>query len=209
MRTIATGHRLKKNAAASYARMQAVGMPAGGINSSYRDPAEQVRLFLARYRVQATGNGPYGDARTWKGVRYVRHSAKGMVAIPGTSEHERGLALDIDTDSPAHAWMLRHGAAHGWVRNIPAEPWHFEYRPALDTKPTPPKPASQEEEQDMMFIARKGKTTYVLVRENSTSNISEEGALILRADLGLKIIPLPFDDVTSIQNPLPIKDVAK
>src|SRR5699024_9747207 len=63
---------------------------------------------------------------------YVRISAKGMVAVPGTSVHEKGNALDMATASAAHAWMLKHAASHGWRRTIASEPWHWEYSAVLD-----------------------------------------------------------------------------
>lgn len=132
--TIAPGRRLARPAALSYERMQAWGMPAGGINSAHRPHEEQRRLFLARYRQQASGNGPYGDVRWYQGRRYVRHSSAGSVAVPGgpTSRHESGLALDIASASAAHAWIKKHGRAHGWVADVPGEPWHFEYRQKHD-----------------------------------------------------------------------------
>lgn len=130
--TIAPGRALRPDAAAAYDRARAAGMPAGGINSAWRDPATQVRLFLERYKVQLVGSGPFGDVRWYKGKRYVRHSNAGMVAVPGTSKHEVGVALDLSTTSAAHAWMLKHGARHGWKRTIAAEPWHWEYDPARD-----------------------------------------------------------------------------
>lgn len=107
-------------------------MPAGGINSAYRDTGLQRKLFLERYTPQKTGGGPFNDVRWYQGVRYVRTSAAGMVAIPGSSTHETGLALDMATGSAAHAWMLKHAAAHGWKRTIPAEPWHWQYQKTYD-----------------------------------------------------------------------------
>src|SRR5690625_4137900 len=120
-------HRLASAAAASFARMRKAGMPAGGVNSAYRDGALQRKLFLQRYKPQSSGGGPYNDVRWYQGVRYVRISAAGMVAIPGTSVHENGNALDMATASAAHKWMLKNAAAHGWRRTIAAEPWHWEY----------------------------------------------------------------------------------
>lgn len=132
--TIAPNRRLARKAALSYERMRAQGMPAGGINSALRTHAEQRALFLARYRVQASGVGPYRDVRWYQGKRYVRHSSAGSVAVPGgpTSRHESGLALDLATASAAHAWMRARGGDHGWVADVPGEPWHFEYRQKRD-----------------------------------------------------------------------------
>lgn len=127
IKTIAPGRKLRADAANSYKRARAAGMPAGGLNSAYRSLASQEALFLARYRVQWTGRGKYNDARWYKGKRYVRVSSAGMVAVPGKSKHTTGVALDVSTSSAAHRWLLSHGARFGWRRTISAEPWHWEY----------------------------------------------------------------------------------
>jgi hypothetical protein len=65
-----------------------------------------------------------------------------VAAVPGTSAHGTGLAIDLPElpcsygwDSPARAWLLRHGPAYGWVQPSWArqsgsnpEYWHYEYR---------------------------------------------------------------------------------
>lgn len=148
METIAGTHKLASLPAASWRRMQTAGMPSGGINSAYRSPVEQERIFLARYRPQVTGSGSFGDVRFYRGVRYVRHSAAGMVAVPGTSKHNTGYAIDMATASAAHQWMLKNAGAHGWRRTIASEPWHWEYNSALDRNKHlpqhPPKPTSSK-----------------------------------------------------------------
>ncbi len=53
-------------------------------------------------------------------------------AIPGTSMHERGLAIDFtyngaiisSRSNPAFQWLARHAAAYGFY-NLPSEPWHW------------------------------------------------------------------------------------
>lgn len=129
---IAPGHWLSPTAAASYARMRAAGMPAG-ITSAGRTHAEQVAIFTARYRVQWIGRGPYGDVRWWQGRRYVRHSAAGPVAVPGSpySRHETGNALDLP-NTGARAWIRANGASHGWFATVPGEPWHYEHQAHRD-----------------------------------------------------------------------------
>lgn len=123
---------LRRDAANAYERMRSAGMPSGGINSAYRSVASQRALFLARYRVQLTGRGPYGDVRWYQGKRYVRHSSAGMVGVPGTSKHNAGIALDIATASAAQRWMLANAARYGWRRTISSEPWHWEHDGRLD-----------------------------------------------------------------------------
>ncbi|GEK19496.1 hypothetical protein CXY01_00160 [Cellulomonas xylanilytica] len=54
-----------------------------------------------------------------------------QTAPPGTSRHERGLALDftvagsvLRSGSPAFAWLSRHAQDYG-LENLPGEPWHW------------------------------------------------------------------------------------
>lgn len=122
-RTIdSAGHWLRAGAAASYARMLAAGMPAGGIASAGRTHAEQAALYRA-YR-NGTGN---------------------LAARPGTSRHESGRALDITRGTKAHTWATAGGKPlkvrsseeiranlFGWYRTVPSEAWHFGYYPAKD-----------------------------------------------------------------------------
>lgn len=66
----------------------------------------------------------------------------GRFARPGHSEHELGLAVDLDHDDESLAFLRRRGPAHGFVTSYPAgrehrtgfraEPWHQRYvGPAL------------------------------------------------------------------------------
>jgi D-alanyl-D-alanine carboxypeptidase len=55
------------------------------------------------------------------------------VARPGRSNHQNGIAIDIDTasfQSPLYVWMKDHGPNHGFIRTVSGEHWHWEHRPA-------------------------------------------------------------------------------
>lgn len=123
--------RLSQSAAQSYARMRANQMPAGGINSAWRSTEAQRSLFLARYELSKgrfRDRGPFRDVRFYDGRWYKR--VRGFpVAVPGTSKHNLGLALDSSTGRKVHKWLLANGEVHGWHRPLPAsDPVHFEYR---------------------------------------------------------------------------------
>ncbi|MGH3098018.1 MAG: D-alanyl-D-alanine carboxypeptidase family protein [Streptosporangiales bacterium] len=74
---------------------------------------------------------------------YVRKP--GMSAVPGTSNHGWGYALDLgcginDYGSPQFNWMKAHAPEYGWVHpswaeHSPFEPWHWEYEPGTHTQP--------------------------------------------------------------------------
>lgn len=92
--------------AALSADLEREGYPAMYVNDGDRETQDQIAVFLARYRPQASGGGPYNDVRFWRGVRYVRFSSLGTVAAPETSNHEKRRANDLaypySADTPAH-----------------------------------------------------------------------------------------------------------
>lgn len=112
----APGESLRPAAAAAFnALSQAYEKDTGSpicVTDSYRSYAEQVQVKGDRGRFAAT---------------------------PGTSEHGRGLALDLcgginDFGAPAHLWMKQNAPLFGWFHpswaeasgNLP-EPWHWEF----------------------------------------------------------------------------------
>lgn len=62
----------------------------------------------------------------------LRSTLGAGAAVPGTSRHEWGMAVDIEDWGPEHggvdAGFLQF---NGWCRTVWSEPWHFEYRPVL------------------------------------------------------------------------------
>lgn len=65
----------------------------------------------------------------------------GLAAVPGTSEHGWGVAIDFGCgvesyDTPQHRWMIAHAGEFGWYQpdwakdgGAREEPWHWEYTP--------------------------------------------------------------------------------
>lgn len=139
--TIAPGEWLADGPAADYLAALDAGCPNGCVTDAGRTHDEQEALFLARYTPRATGLGRYGDARWYRGTRYVRTSSEGSVAIPDSPQarHQTGQSLDLR--EPARSWMTEHGPSFGWIAGIvAAEKWHFEH-PSLDrVTPTPVAP---------------------------------------------------------------------
>jgi hypothetical protein len=55
------------------------------------------------------------------------------VAPPGRSNHQNGIAIDINTGSfgsSMYEWMKTNAPALGWIRTVGGEHWHWEQRPA-------------------------------------------------------------------------------
>lgn len=103
------------------------------ITSGYRSYATQQQLFYSRV-----------DKRVAEGMEY--NAAWGetsrSVAVPGTSEHHLGLALDISgaspsTDNQVYKWLAEHCWEYGFIlryldgksaiTGIYYEPWHVRY----------------------------------------------------------------------------------
>lgn len=144
------GLSLEEAALAQYVRAISAGCPLG-VTSSYRDPDLQVRLFHENYTRNYAESAKW-DGRKWGTVTYWRRTSMFIngahtsqrtvsVAVPGTSRHEYGNALDLpgsrrDTSTP-RGWMHAHGRRFGWYwptwaqQSGTYEEWHFEYDPAL------------------------------------------------------------------------------
>lgn len=103
-----TGHRLAAPAATALESLLRKARQEGvtiGITDSYRDYDEQV------------------DLARRKGL----YSQGGLAAKPGTSDHGWGLAVDLDLDAKAQAWMRANGPSFGFTENTPREPWHWKF----------------------------------------------------------------------------------
>ena len=109
------------------------------ICSSYRTWALQEELYENKVqRLIAEGY----DEET------ARWEAGTVVAVPGTSEHQLGLAVDIvdinnqnldesQEDTAVQKWLMEHSWEYGWILRYPCdksditgiiyEPWHYRY----------------------------------------------------------------------------------
>ncbi len=109
------------------------------ICSAYRTNAQQQSLFLRKIRRLEAQGLPHQEAR---------QEAARVVAPPGTSEHETGLALDITAQSypvleqdqentPEQQWLMENAWRFGFILRYPQgkteitgicyEPWHYRY----------------------------------------------------------------------------------
>lgn len=107
--------------------------------SSYRAQEKQQMLFD-------------NQVEKWKNQGYSEDEAKKqagkLVAVPGTSEHQLGLALDIvdisyqlleeeQENTPTQKWLLENSWKYGFILRYPKdktkitkisyEPWHYRY----------------------------------------------------------------------------------
>ena len=109
------------------------------ICSAYRTHQKQETLFNNQMNAYIAQGYSEEDART--------ETAK-SIAVPGTSEHELGLALDIvdynyqslnegQEDTPTQKWLMENSWKYGFILRYPNdkseitgiiyEPWHYRY----------------------------------------------------------------------------------
>jgi hypothetical protein len=83
--------------------------------------------------------GPVSSARPISAQRWFWTHRPPAAAVPGTSNHGWGLAVDVATRAAA-VWILKHGHRFGWSwdegRRV-GEWWHFRYVGGY--RPRPPR----------------------------------------------------------------------
>ena len=127
--SIGSSHSLAKDAAAYFLLMRQAAKESGVdlvVNSSFRSNESQERLFTAYVKAMA-------EFKSGK-----RPSKPAIAARPGHSNHQSGIALDINRapgddlstavpDSPIDKWLNENAKTYGFKRTVPSEPWHWEY----------------------------------------------------------------------------------
>jgi hypothetical protein len=100
--------RVEVRTALAFFRMADAASRAGitlKVSSGFRSHAEQVEM----YRQYVRGRGP-------------------LAAKPGSSNHQSGHALDIDTvDLRVRNWLRHNAFRYGFHRTVPSERWHWEH----------------------------------------------------------------------------------
>ena len=105
------------------------------ICSSYRTWEKQQELYENKIQRLLEEGLPQERAVTEAGT---------VVAVPGTSEHQTGMAFDVTTETnegfestEQYAWLRAHAHEYGFIQRYPAnkadetgisyEPWHYRY----------------------------------------------------------------------------------
>ena len=104
------------------------------VREGYRTEEEQQDTLDEK--IQAYINEGYSRSRAEK-------TAKEWVALPGTSEHQLGIAVDINADKSkctneeVYAWLWENAYKYGFILRYPLgkqeitgtsyEPWHYRY----------------------------------------------------------------------------------
>lgn len=125
------GYKMDATCAGALQEMMAAGRENGynvKINSSYRSKATQQAIWNEKVnnRIEKGQSKSTAEAMVGKSV-----------AIPGTSEHQTGLAVDIKGTKKMYDWLAENSWQYGFILRYPDdkikitgivyEPWHFRY----------------------------------------------------------------------------------
>lgn len=113
------------------ARAQGYGL---FVREGYRTQEEQQQLLDEK--IEAYEN-------EGKSKSEAKKLAEQWVAIPGTSEHQLGIAVDINADTTksssddVYSWLAENAHKYGFIKRYPSdktditgvinEPWHYRY----------------------------------------------------------------------------------
>ena len=93
----------------------------------YREYEMQKRGFLQRYQTKPI---PGSSTKTFEGKTWYLKKGYAMLATPGKSNHNLGLAVDVHTVSEPKRinWLIANVEKFGWSWEVvPSEPWHIRY----------------------------------------------------------------------------------
>lgn len=104
------GHRMRRDAGMAFLAMQQQATIDGcplAVDSAFRTQSEQQVLYDAY--------------KAGKGA---------LAAPPGYSNHQGGVAVDVDTTNGTNKqfrWLNAHAFVYGFRRTVSSEPWHWEF----------------------------------------------------------------------------------
>lgn len=113
------GKNVGVNTGSAYEKMR-IAAARNGVNitvvSGFRTMDEQTYLYNC-YRTKRCNNG-------------------NLAARPGYSNHQNGLALDLNTRARGVlSWLNNNAATYGFRRTVRSEPWHWEYTAGRTVSP--------------------------------------------------------------------------
>ncbi len=132
--TATTNNKMRSDAAKALETMYEDAKKEGlilAVNSAYRSYEEQQKIYDEYFRI------------------YDEVTAASLVAVPGTSEHQLGLSVDLTSQSvidgqygvfgstPEYQWVIKNAYKYGFILRYPSdkiditgianEPWHYRY----------------------------------------------------------------------------------
>ena len=121
-------------AADAYEAMDAAANAAGidlsptSQADTYRSLETQEYGFYQRYTDTPKPALMKQKPRIYKGKAWYLKKGMAPMAVPGTSNHNLGIAIDIkDATGNRLAWLLANEHLYGFSHELDSEPWHIRY----------------------------------------------------------------------------------
>lgn len=112
--------------------------------SGWRNNIEQTRLWwmlILGERTAAVGNPTFSNHQNGIALDLTVGEGDRLMIVGGEKKlNKRGKCTNcvVIRDNPIYRWMAEHAQEYGFVRTVPSEPWHWEYRPVLAEKRASP-----------------------------------------------------------------------
>lgn len=113
------------------------------VSKSIKGPLQALFMAASEQTINLSVNSGYRDAERQKQIfdelvsQLGLQEAKSIAALPGYSEHQTGLAVDIGDESNNYSWLEVNCWRYGFIQRYPEgseeitgyyyEPWHFRY----------------------------------------------------------------------------------
>jgi D-alanyl-D-alanine carboxypeptidase len=102
------------------------------------EPYLKLKDAAEQENIQLSINSAFRTFGRQAELRRLFEAGRGnLAAKPGHSNHQHGQAFDLNTrhnifdgSDKIYEWLKRNGPAHGFVRTVSKESWHWELRPA-------------------------------------------------------------------------------
>lgn len=115
------------NAMVDAAKADGIELKPTSSGDTYRSYDVQKAGFLQRYQLEPVANQ---STKTFEGKTWYLKRGMAMMATPGKSNHNLGLAVDIHSASEKKRldWLIKNVLKFGWSWEVvPSEPWHIRY----------------------------------------------------------------------------------
>ena len=133
LKPIAGGGKLHWIAAAAWmamvekAKAEGIELKPTSAGDTYREYELQKKGFLQRYQLEPI---PGQSTKTFEGKTWYLKKGMAMLATPGKSQHNLGLAVDVHSAAEPKRiqWLIDNVKEFGWSWEVvPSEPWHIRY----------------------------------------------------------------------------------
>jgi hypothetical protein len=109
------------------AKAEGVELKPTSSGDTYRDYESQKKGFLSRYTLDKVDGT---STKTFEGKTWYLKKGMAMLATPGKSQHNLGLAVDVSSASEPKRlnWLIANVEEFGFSWEVvPSEPWHLRY----------------------------------------------------------------------------------